>query len=32
MPAHKDSLGAKKVLEVMAYIASKNPTLLPTKK
>lgn len=29
MPAHKDSLGAKKVLEVMAYIASKNKTLLP---
>lgn len=26
MPAHKVSLGSKKVLEVMAYIASKNPT------
>ncbi len=29
MPAHKDSLGAKKVLEVMAYVASKNSSLLP---
>ena len=27
MPPHKNSLGAKKVLEVMAYIASKNPSL-----
>ncbi|MCE9596745.1 MAG: c-type cytochrome [Spirochaetia bacterium] len=27
MPAHKTSLGSKKILEVMAYVASKNPTL-----
>ncbi len=27
MPAHKNSLGSGKVLEVLAYIASKNPTL-----
>ena len=27
MPAHKTSLGAAKVLEVMAYLAKKNPSL-----
>lgn len=27
MPAHKNSLGAKKVLEVLAYLAQKNPHL-----
>ena len=27
MPAHKNSLGSAKVLEVLAYVASKNPTL-----
>jgi cytochrome c oxidase cbb3-type subunit 3 len=27
MPAHKQSVGAKRVLEVMAFIASKNPSL-----
>lgn len=27
MPPHKDSLGPRKVLEVLAYLASKNPSL-----
>ncbi len=31
MPAHKNSLGSKKVLEVMAYLASKNDSLKPAK-
>ncbi len=29
MPAHNQSVGAKRVLEVLAYIASKNPSLKP---
>ena len=29
MPAHKNSLGASKVLEVLAYVASKNTSLKP---
>lgn len=29
MPAHKNSLGPKKVLEVLAYLASINPNLKP---
>lgn len=29
MPPNKDSLGARKVLEVMAFLASKNPSLKP---
>lgn len=32
MPAHKASLGAKKVLQVMAFIASKNSSLKATEK
>lgn len=27
MPAHKTSLGSKKIMEVMAYIASRSPSL-----
>ena len=29
MPASKDNLGAKKILEVLAFLASKNPSLVP---